>query len=157
MFTVVLASLFAALLGSLLSTMTFVTFEKKGVTFRLTFAVAWTLVAILLSGKAFYKFGEDHATLIESGMSIPVAHRPDLVGKTIRPISVIQDGGAFLIVGSNRRLYSLLGVQLESDLNLTEMIDRDLIIYMKGSTVCIGVKEFNPLNVPTQIGYSTNK
>lgn len=92
----------------------------------------------------------------EEGMSIPIALRPNLVGKVIRPISVVNDGGSTMLVGKDLKLYSLLGVQLESGLDDTNMVGKELIVYKKGQTTHIGIKEPTVQAVPTQIGY-TNK
>ncbi len=91
------------------------------------------------------------------GVSIPIALRPDLVGKVIKPISVVNDGGSTMLVGKDLKLYSLLGVQLESGLSTTDMVGKELIVYKKGEVTCIGVNNKPGItDIPTQIGY-TNK
>ncbi len=92
----------------------------------------------------------------EEGISIPIANRPNLIGNVIRPLSVVRDGESILVVDTNHKLYSLLGVNLESGLSLDNMVGKDLVIYKKGQIVCIGIKEPEVKAVPTQIGY-TNK
>ncbi len=89
------------------------------------------------------------------GMPIPIANSPDLMGEVIKPLYI--DAESALVIGNDHKLYSLLGVQLEPSLSVTNMVGKDLIIYKKGNTVCIGIKEPEVKAAPTQIGYSTNK
>ncbi len=146
-----------AFLGGGISTITCEAFAARSRRFRLFFAVSSTAGAVFLSANTFYKSGENHATLIESGMPIPIALRPDLVGKVIKPIRVVNDGGSIRLVGTNRKLYSLLGVQLESGLDDTNMVDKELIVYKKGEVTFIGANnKLGITSIPTQIGY-TNK
>lgn len=88
------------------------------------------------------------------GRAIPIVNRGDLVGKVITPLCI--DAESASVVGSDRRLYSFLDVQLEPGLSITNMVGRKLIVYKKGLKICIGIKEPEVQAVPTQIDY-TNK
>ncbi len=157
MLWVIITVVVASFSAGILSAFTCETFEKRSVGFRTFFASVSTLVAVLLTCKVCYEKSFEEGAITREGISIPVALRPDLVGKVIRPISVVNDGGSTMLVGKDLKLYSLLGVQLESGLSTTDMVGKELIVYKKGEVTCIGVNNKPGItDIPTQIGY-TNK
>ena len=151
--TAIVTSFFAGIL----SVFSCRTFEKRAADLRIFLVSVFTLVAVLLTCKVCYEKSFEEGAITREGISIPAALRPELEGKVIRPLTVVKDGESALVIGNDHKLYSLLGVQLEPSLSVTNMVGKDLIIYKKGQTVCIGIKEPEVKAVPTQIGYSTNK